>query len=100
LRTGKNPNFLPLPSSSVVEGPPKPAEPLKRATPPAQPAPQGDVFRDSETGKLWRQLPDGRYEEVAQPAPVPGKKTSFIEGRLYRDPTTGVMKVYRNGQFV
>ena len=100
LRTGKNPNFLPLPSSSVVEGPPKPAEPLKRATPPAQPAPQGDVFRDSETGKLWRQLPDGRYEEVTQPAPVPGKKTSFIEGRLYRDPTTGVMKVYRNGQFV
>lgn len=32
--------------------------------------------------------------------PVPGKKTSFIEGRLYKDPTTGVMKVYRNGQFV
>lgn len=100
LRTGKNPNFLPLPSSSVVEGPPKPAEPPKRATPPVQSAPQENVFRDSQTGKLWRQLPDGRYEEVTQPPPVPGKKTSFIEGRLYRDPTTGVMKVYRNGQFV
>ena len=78
----------------------KPAEPPKRATPPVQSAPQENVFRDSQTGKLWRQLPDGRYEEVTQPPPVPGKKTSFIEGRLYRDPTTGVMKVYRNGQFV
>ena len=29
-----------------------------------------------------------------------GKKTSFKEGKLYRDPTSGVMKVYRNGAFV
>jgi hypothetical protein len=29
-----------------------------------------------------------------------GKKTSMKEGKLYRDPTTGVMKIYRNGQFV
>lgn len=29
-----------------------------------------------------------------------GKKTSMKEGKLYRDPTTGVMKIYRNGAFV
>ena len=104
LETGKNPNYLPLPTSSVEQAParPKPATPPARpkpAAPPAQPAPQEDVFRDDQ-GRLWRQLPNGKYEKVTQPPPVPGKKTSFIEGKLYRDPTTGVMKVYRNGQFV
>ena len=71
LRTGKNPNFLPLPSSSAVQGPPKPAEPPKRATSPTQPPPQEGLFRDSETGKLWRQLPNGQYEEVTQPTQGP-----------------------------
>jgi hypothetical protein len=101
METGKNPNYLPLPMSSVEQAPAPVAPPArpKPAAPPAQPAPQGNVFRDDQ-GRLWRQLPNGKYEKVTQPPPVPGKKTSFIEGRLYKDPTTGVMKVYRNGQFV
>jgi GNAT superfamily N-acetyltransferase len=40
-------------------------------------------------------------EEIIKMRAAPaGKKTSFKEGRLYRDPTSGVMKVYRNGAFV
>lgn len=39
-------------------------------------------------------------ELIKLKAAPPGKKTSFKEGKLYRDPTTGVMKVYRNGAFV
>jgi hypothetical protein len=34
------------------------------------------------------------------PPPTPGQKTSFKEGRLYKDPTTGTIRMYRNGQFV
>jgi hypothetical protein len=40
-------------------------------------------------------------EEIIKMRAAPaGKKTSFKEGKLYRDPTSGVMKVYRNGAFV
>jgi hypothetical protein len=39
-------------------------------------------------------------EIIKMRAAPPGKKTSFKEGKLYRDPTSGVMKVYRNGAFV
>jgi hypothetical protein len=40
-------------------------------------------------------------EEIIRMRAAPaGKKTSFKEGKLYRDPTSGVMKVYRNGAFV
>jgi hypothetical protein len=40
-------------------------------------------------------------EEILKLRAAPeGKKTSFKEGKLYRDPTSGVMKVYRNGAFV
>lgn len=104
LETGKNPNYLPLPSAPSIEQPAaKPAQPrgsIEQPAPkPLQLPPQEDVFRDGQ-GRLWRQLPNGKYQKVTEPPPVPGKKTSFIEGKLYRDPTTGVMKVYRNGQFV
>ena len=72
LETGKNPNYLPLPTSSVEQAPAPVAPPArpKPAAPPAQPAPQNDVFRDDQ-GRLWRQLPNGKYERVTQPAPVP-----------------------------
>ena len=101
LEKGRNPNYLPLPTSSVEAGPAPVAPPAqpKPAAPAVQLPPQQDVFRDDQ-GRFWRQLPNGKYEKVTEPPPVPGKKTSFIEGKLYRDPTTGVMKVYRNGQFV
>jgi hypothetical protein len=39
-------------------------------------------------------------EIIKMRAAPPGKKTSFKEGRLYKDPTTGVVKIYRNGAFV
>jgi len=40
-------------------------------------------------------------EEILKLRAAPeGKKTSMKEGKLYRDPTTGVMKIYRNGAFV
>jgi hypothetical protein len=72
LETGKNPNYLPLPTSSVEQAPAPVAPPArpKPAAPPAQTAPQNDVFRDDQ-GRLWRQLPNGKYERVTQPAPVP-----------------------------
>jgi hypothetical protein len=44
---------------------------------------------------------DKTLEEILKLRTAPeGKKTSMKEGKLYRDPTTGVMKIYRNGAFV
>ena len=74
LRTGKNPNFLPLPSSSI-EAAPRPASPynaqqiesmksLEQPTQPIQLPPEGEVFQDDSTGKTYRKRPDGSYERI------------------------------------
>lgn len=77
LQTGKNPNFLPLPSSSI-EAAPRPALPYNarqiesmktleqptQPTPPIQLPPEGEVFQDDSTGKTYRKRPDGSYERI------------------------------------
>lgn len=72
--TGRLPNVINLPMGPTID-----------LTPPTNPG-------------ATNIRPKARF--VPDEQPVPGKKTSFIEGRLYKDPTTGVMKVYRDGQFV
>ena len=67
------------------------------------PKPSIDLTPPTEPGKTMKAPPAPAVPPQRKLRFVPDEppvKTSFKEGRLYKDPTTGTIRMYRNGQFV